>query len=60
LRDAVTKLMAMAAKIASSVSSYLYPSVQAVRLGDGDAPPIRMESLSENQLEVLIGRLSKG
>jgi len=60
-RDAVTKLMAMAAKIANSVSSYLYPSVQAVRHGgDEDAPPIRLESLSEHQLEILIGRLSKG
>jgi hypothetical protein len=43
------------------VSPYLYPTQQAIKHGgDGDAAPIRMESLSEYQLETLIARLRKG
>jgi hypothetical protein len=60
-RDAVTKLMAMASKLAHDVSPYLYPTQQAIKHGgEEDAAPIRMESLSEHQLEVLIGRLRRG
>lgn len=50
-----------AAKIAHDVSPYLYPTLQSIKHGgDEDAPPIRLETLSEHQLEVLIGRLRKG
>jgi hypothetical protein len=60
-RDAVTKLMAMASKLAHDVSPYLYPAMQSVRHGgDEDAAPIRIESLSDYQLEKLIERLRKG
>ena len=60
-RDAVTKLMAMASKLAHDVSPYLYPAMQSVRHGgDEDAAPIRIESLSDHQLEALIARLRKG
>ena len=60
-RDAVTKLMAMASKLAHDVSPYLYPAMQSVRHGgDEDAAPIRIESLSDYQLEMLIQRLRKG
>jgi hypothetical protein len=47
--------------VAHDVSPYLYPTQQAIKHGgEEDAAPIRIESLSEYQLEVLIGRLSKG
>ena len=60
-RDAVTKLMGMASKLAHDVSPYLYPTMQSVRHGgDEDAAPIRIESLSDYQLEKLIERLRKG
>ena len=60
-RDAVTKLMAMASKLAHDVSPYLYPAMQSVRHGgDEDAAPIRIENLSDYQLEKLIERLRKG
>jgi hypothetical protein len=60
-RDAVTKLMAMASKLAHDVSPYLYPTQQAIKHGgEEDAAPIRIESLSDAQLEALIQRLSKG
>jgi hypothetical protein len=60
-RDAVTKLMAMASKLAHDVSPYLYPAMQSVRHGgDEDAAPIRIEGLSDHQLEALIARLRKG
>jgi hypothetical protein len=60
-RDAVTKLMAMASKLAHDVSPYLYPTQQAIKHGgEEDAAPIRIENLSEYQLEMLLQRLSKG
>jgi hypothetical protein len=59
--ETATKYTAMAAKVAHDVSPYLYPALQSIKHGgDEDAPPIRLESLSEYQLEVLIGRLRKG
>jgi hypothetical protein len=59
-RDAVTKLMAMASKLAHDVSPYLYPAMQSVRHGgEEDAAPIRFENLSEYQLEMLIKRLER-
>lgn len=60
-QEAVTKLLSTASKIAHDVSCYLYPALQSIKHGgDENAAPIRMESLSEYQLELLIGRLSKG
>jgi hypothetical protein len=60
-RDAVTKLMAMASKLAHDVSPYLYPTQQAIKHGgEEDGAPIRIENLSEYQLEMLLQRLSKG
>jgi hypothetical protein len=60
-RDAVTKLMAMASKLAHDVSPYLYPTQQALKHGgEEDGAPIRIENLSEYQLEMLLQRLSKG
>jgi hypothetical protein len=60
-RDAVIKLMAMASKLAHDVSPYLYPTQQAIKHGgEEDAAPIRIETLSDAQLEILIQRLSRG
>jgi hypothetical protein len=60
-RDAVAKLMAMASKLAHNVSPYLYPTMQSIRHGgDEDAPPLRLETLSDHQLEALIKRLQRG
>ena len=60
-QESVTRLMMAASKIAHDASPYLYPSMQSIKHGgDEDAPPIRMESLSEYQLEMLIQRLRKG
>jgi hypothetical protein len=54
------KYASVAAKIAHDASSFLYPTHAAVRhAGEEDAPPIRIESLSDFQLEKLIERLSK-
>ena len=56
--DLVNKLLGQAAKVAHDVSPYLYPTQQAIKHGgEEDAAPIRMESLSEYQLEKLIARL---
>jgi hypothetical protein len=59
--DLVVKYTVAAAKIAHDLSAWLYPALQSIRLGgDEDAPPIRMESLSDYQLEMLIKRLQRG
>jgi hypothetical protein len=59
--DLVVKYAVAAAKIAHDVSPWLYPTLQSVKLtGDEDAPPIRLESLSDHQFEPLIARLRKG
>ena len=58
--DVAAKYGAMAAKAAHDVSPYLYPSMQSIRHGgEEDGAPIRIESLSDSQLETLIARLSK-
>jgi hypothetical protein len=50
-----------AGKIANSISSYLYPTLQSIRHGgEEDAAPIRFEHLSDFQLEALIKRLERG
>jgi hypothetical protein len=60
-QEAVTRLMTAASKVAHDVSPYLYPTLQSIKHGgDEDAPPIKLENLSEYQLERLIERLSKG
>jgi hypothetical protein len=42
------------------VNGALYPTLQAIKLGgEEDAAPIRIESMSDFQLEQLIARLSK-
>jgi hypothetical protein len=59
--DLATKYGSMAAKIAHDVSPFLYSSRQQIKhSGDDDAPPIRIESLSDFQLEKLIERLRRG
>jgi hypothetical protein len=56
--DLVNKLLGQAAKVAHDVSPYLYPTQQAIKHGgEEDAAPIRIESLSEYQLEMLLQRL---
>jgi hypothetical protein len=51
----------MAAKIAHDVSPFLYSSRQQIRhSGDEYEPPLRVENLSDYQLEKLIARLRKG
>jgi hypothetical protein len=60
-REAVTRLMVTASKVACNVSWYLYPTLQWIKHGgEEDAAPIRMESLSDHQLELLVERLRKG
>jgi len=60
-QEVVIRLMTAACKIAKDVSQYLYPSLQAIRVGgEDDLPPIRLESLSDYQLEMLIKRLRAG
>ena len=50
-----------AAKVAHDVSPYLYATHQSIRhAGDENAPPIRLENLSDYQLELLIQRLERG
>ena len=57
-RDVVTRLLTAASKIAHDVSPWLYPALQSIKLGgDEDAPPIRLDNLSDFQLEQLIARL---
>ena len=56
----MTRLLTAASKIAHDVSPWLYPTQQSVRHGgEEDAAPIRIESLSDFQLEQLIKRLQK-
>jgi hypothetical protein len=60
-RDVVARLLTAASKIAHDVSPWLYPALQSIKLGgDEDGPPIRIESLSDYQLDMLIQRLQKG
>jgi hypothetical protein len=57
-RDVVTRLLTAASKIAHDVSPWLYPALQSIELGgDEDAPPFRLDNLSDFQLEQLIARL---
>jgi hypothetical protein len=59
-QEVVTRLMKAAAKVAHDVSPYLYPTQQAIKHGgEEDAAPIRFESLSDFQLEMLIKRLQR-
>jgi hypothetical protein len=59
--DRAVKLSESASKLAKDVSGYLYPALQSIKhAGDEDSPPIRIESLSDFQLEQLIRRLSRG
>jgi hypothetical protein len=47
--------------VAHDVSPYLYPTLRSIKHGgEEDAPPIRIESLSDYQLEMLIKRLERG
>jgi len=60
-KDAAIRYGAIAAKIAHDVSHFLYASQQSIKhAGDEDAPPIRIESLSDDQLQKLIERLRRG
>jgi hypothetical protein len=59
--ELATRYASMAAKIAHDVSPFLYSSRQQIKhSGDEVEPPIRVESLSDYQLEMLIRRLRKG
>jgi hypothetical protein len=58
--DRATRYAVMAAKVAHDVSAWLYPTVQAIRhSGDEDGAPLRLEHLSDHQLEALIRRLQR-
>ena len=47
-RDVVVRLLTAASKIAHDTSPWLYPTLQAIKLGgDEDLPPLRIESLSD-------------
>ena len=60
-QDVVARLLTAASKIAHDVSPWLYPTLQSIKLGgDEDAPPMRMESLSDHELEALVARLREG
>jgi hypothetical protein len=60
-QDRATKLGECAAKIAKDASAYLYPTHSSIRHGgDEDGAPIRIESLSDDQLSKLIERLRRG
>ena len=60
-QEVVIRLMTAACKVAHAVSPYLYPTLQAIKHGgDEDATPIRIETLSDHQLEQLVKRLSCG
>jgi hypothetical protein len=51
-RDVVARLLTAASKVAHDVSCWLYPALQSIKLGgEENAEPIRIESLSEHQLE---------
>src|SRR5215469_14009167 len=59
-RDVVTRLLTAASKIAHDVSHWLYPTLQSIKHGgEEDAAPIRLENLSDHQLDLLIARLRK-
>ena len=59
--ELATRYGSMAAKIAHDVSGFLYSSRQQIKhSGDEDEPPIRVENLSDHQLEKLIARLRRG
>jgi hypothetical protein len=59
-QEVVTRLMIAASKVVHDMSPYLYPTQQAIKYGgDEDAAPIRFESLSDFQLEMLIKRLQR-
>ena len=58
--DLATKYTSMGAKIAHDASGFLYPTRAAVKhSGDADETPIRVESLSDFQLQKLIERLRR-
>ncbi len=60
-QEVVIRLMTSACKVAHAVSTYLYPTLQSIKhSGEDDVAPIRIESLSDHQLEKLLARLSKG
>ena len=60
-QEVVAKLLTAACKVAHNVSPYIYPAMQSIKhSGAVDGPPIRIESLSNLQLEALIARLRKG
>jgi hypothetical protein len=55
--DLVNKLLGQAAKVPHDVSPYLYPTQQAIKHGgEEDAPPIRIESLSDLSLSEIQAR----
>src|SRR5260370_14418986 len=59
-KDVAVKYLSIAAKIAHDASPYLYATHQAIKHGrDDDAAPIRLETMSEFQLEVLSARLGR-
>jgi hypothetical protein len=54
----IAELLKAASKIANSISPYLYATHQTLRHGgEEDAAPIRIDNLSDFQLEQLIARL---
>jgi hypothetical protein len=58
--DLASKYASIASKIAHDVAPFIYATQASVRhAGDEDAPPIRIESLSDQQLEKLIERLRR-
>jgi hypothetical protein len=58
--DLATKYLSMGAKIAHDASGFIYPTRQQIRhSGDEDEPPIRVENLSDYQLQKLIERLRR-
>ncbi len=60
-QDRVVRLLTAACKIAHDVSPWLYPALQSIKLGgDENAAPIRLDSLSDHQLESLVAQLRKG
>jgi hypothetical protein len=60
-QDRAAKLGDCAAKIAKDAAAYLYPTHASIKhSGDEEGAPIRIESLSDQQLEKLIERLRRG
>jgi hypothetical protein len=58
--DAAARYGSMASKIAKDVSPFLYPTHSSIKhSGEEDGAPIRIETLSDYQLERLIERLRK-